>query len=73
MKTKNRTYCEGCCFWDADEDECGFEMPAPSKIDLDKNMPATRADGVKHTCPCRKPRTYTASYKGRKVQVTCPA
>ena len=68
MNSRNRAYCQGCRFWDTAADECGWNGEI---TDIDK-MPRTRATGKTHTCPCRKPKTYTASHKGRKVQVTIP-
>ena len=44
MNTKNRTYCQGCRFWDADEDECGYDLPL-HVTEMDQ-MPATAADRV---------------------------
>ena len=66
-----QTYCHGCRFWDIDEDECGFDLPH-HVTDLDQ-MPRTAATGIgDNICPCRKAKTYAASYKGRKVRVTVP-
>ena len=51
----SQTYCQGCRFWDTDEDECGFDLPHHI-TDIDQ-VPATAATGIGDSiCPCRKPK-----------------